>query len=180
MTKRFLRARSRILKLPQDIQREIDRMLLGVGPERKTYDEVVAWVKDRGYETSTSAISRYYRYLKTLENVKIASQQVKAILDETDKDSMLELEEGISRMASAIVMEILQEAETSRKTDIQYVTRIIGEFARLQMSSVAREKLKIEFRRKAQKAVENIEKTAQKQLDPETLRKIREEIYGIV
>jgi len=46
---------------------------------------------------------------------------------------------------------------------------------------VARERLKLEYRQKVDRAVQAIEETAkQKGLDPETLRIIKEQIYGIV
>lgn len=154
-------------------------MLLEVGPERRTYDEIVSWVEKQGHKISTSALSRYYKYLQTLENVKIASQQVKAILDETEDDSPLELEEGVSKLGAVIMMEVLQEAKRGDKVDVSHIGRLMGDFARLQSASVARERLKLELRKRAKKAVANIESRA-KQLDPETLRTIREEIYGLI
>ena len=178
--RRIIRARSNILKLPRQIQQEIDRMLLEIGPERKTYEEITAWVLEQGFKCSPAALSRYYKYVQTLENVKIASQQVKAILDETAKDSPLELEEGVSKLGAVIMMEVLQEAKRSEgKVDVAHIGRLLGDFARLQNASVARERLKADLRKKAEKVVENIEKNTKKQLDPETLKMIREEIYGL-
>ena len=181
MTKRrIFRTKSNILKLPRNVQQEIDRMLLEIGPARKTYEEITAWVMEQGFKTSPAALSRYYRYVETLENVKIASQQVKAILDETGQDSPLELEEGVSKLGAVIMMEVLQEARRAGGgVDVEHIGRLLGDFARLQNASVARERLKSDLRKKAEKAVENIEKTAKKQIDPETLKMIREEIYGL-
>lgn len=175
------RSKSRILNLPTAIVQEIDRMLLEVGGGRKTYDEIVAWVQSQGCETSRSALSRYFKHVQALERVKIISQQVKAIIDETENDSPLELEEGVSKLGAVIMMEVFQEALKGDRVDVKHIGRLMGDFARLQKADVARERLRMDFKKRAKKAVETIEKKTKKAgLDPETLRIIKEEVYGIV
>jgi len=174
------RSKSNILKLPEPIAREIDRMLIEVGEGRKTYEQIVEWAADQGCRTSTSALSRYFKYVQALEKGKRVSQQVKAILDETDKNSPLELEEGVSKLGATVMMEVFQEAMSADSIDIDRIGRPMGDFARLQSSTVQREKLKEAFSQKAKKAVKNIEKQTKKKLDPETLKIIKEQVYGIV
>lgn len=173
------RLKSGILKLPEAIVREIDRMLVEVGEERRTYDEIVGWVQAQGQEVSRSALSRYFKNVQALEKVKLMTQQVKAIIDETGQ-SPLELEEGASKLGAVIMMEVFQEALRGEdKVDVKHIGRLMGDFAKLQNASVARERLKMDFKKKAAKAVESIEKKTKKSLDAETLRVIKEEIYGI-
>ena len=175
------RSKSGILKLPSDVVQQVDAMLVEVGEKRRTYDEIVAWVADQGHSISRSALSRYFKYVQALEKVKLVSQQVKAIIDEAGTESPLELEEGTSKLGAVVMMEVFQEAMKDDAVDVKHIGRLMGDFAKLQRASVARERLKMDFAKKAKKAVDAIEsKTRKKSLDPETLRIIREEIYGIV
>lgn len=178
MAKTF-RSKSNILKLPSEIVQEIDRMLVEVGEGRKIYEEIVAWVEEQGHSTSTSALSRYYKYIQALERVKIMSQQVKAILDETDKDSPLELEEGVSKLAATVIMEVLQEATKDGKPDVKYIGRLLGDFAKLQRSDVARERLKMDFRKKADKFIKDAEGKSKEMSKEELLDFIKGRVYGL-
>jgi hypothetical protein len=63
------------------------------------------------------------------------------------------------------------------KVDFTKLGRMVAELNR---ASIAQKKWITEVREKAKKAVENVEKKIAGQIDPETLRKVREEIYGIV
>lgn len=179
-----IRSKSHILKLPTEILQEVDRMLLAVGPERKTYREVIAWLADKGYTTSLPALSRYFRYIRTLDQVNITAQQVKAILDEVQQSAPLELEEGVSKLCATLLMEAFQEAfKEGGGVNVKKIGRLVGDFAKLQASSVARAKFQQDYREKVEQALKRIEhktKKAKKSLDPETRRIIREEVYGLI
>lgn len=174
------RNKSNILKLPEPIAREIDKMLLEVGGGRKTYEQIVSWVADQGWKTSTSALSRYFKYIQALEKVRIVSQQVKAILDETQGDSPLELEEGVSKLGATVMMEVLQEAMSGEKIDVKHIGRLMGDFARLQSATIQREKLKEEFSKKAKKAALDISQYGKNSgLSDEVVEEIRKRILGL-
>ena len=57
------RPTSRLLKYPKHIVEQIDKMLISVGTERRTYREIAEWLKEEGYVTSESAVGRYAKYL---------------------------------------------------------------------------------------------------------------------
>lgn len=152
-------------------------MLTEVGEERKTYEEIAEWVKEQGYQTSKSAIQRYARWVSALEKVKLVGEQARTIIEEAGHDP-LRIEEATSKLGAVVMMEVFQEAMKGDKIDVGHIGRLMGDFARLQKSSVDREKLKAIILDKLKQATDKVAK--KKKLDPETLKIIREEIYGLI
>ena len=60
----------RLLKYPKYIVEQVDKMIISEGPDRRTYKEIVEWVKEQGYNTSESAVGRYAKYLFTQGRTK--------------------------------------------------------------------------------------------------------------
>lgn len=111
--------------------------------------------------------------------MRLAREQARTIVEEGGDKPATELIEAASSLTQQLILEHLVE----NQIDLESVRpdRLIQALSMLEKSTVAREKLKLESRRKADAAVKNIEEVAaSKGIDPETLRKIREEIYGIV
>lgn len=65
----------RIRLFPEDIQIEVNRMILSRGDERKTYGAIVVWLRERGYQTSESAVGRYADHLEKMEREKLLSKK---------------------------------------------------------------------------------------------------------
>ena len=159
-------------RLPQEVRQEINDRLV----EGYTYDDIAEAVRGLGHSVSRSGIHRYGRqYLAKLERVKMVNDQAKAIVSEVG--SGLDMEEATSKLITQMVMEMLMKMDELPET--KNITGVLSAFAKLQSSSVLRERLKKEIRTRADKAVEKIEKVMSASLDPETLRVIREEVYGI-
>lgn len=173
-----MRSKSHLLKLPDEIRDLVNEMILATGPERKTYEEIAAWVQGQGFQTSKSAIDRYAKWLISMEKVKLLGDQAKAIIDQAGQDSPLRLEEATSKLGAVIMMELFQEVLQGDTVDPKKIGRLMGDFAKLQSSAVQRERLKDDFKAKVKKATDKISK--RKNLDPETIRVIKEEIYGLV
>jgi len=152
-------------------------MLVGVGEDRRTYQEIADWLNEIGFKTSKSAIDRYAKYFYALEKVKFVGEQAKTIIEAAGEDP-LKIEEATAKLGAVVMMEVFQEAMRGDMIDVKHIGRLMGDFARLQKSSVDREKLKAIILEKIEKATEKMAK--KKKLDPETLRIIREEIYGLI
>ena len=86
------------------------------------------------------------------------------------------LEETASKLfAKKIVQLLLAEG-----IDINKIPRIVSDFARLQMSSVHRERMKAEMRKKVSKAADEIQKAVKsKGLSDKAAKEIRKKILGI-
>jgi len=160
-------------ELPVEIREQVDRLLIEPG---NTYDDIKAFLDEQGFDISRSAIGRYGQdFLNTYQQLKIIEDKSRVLVSEAG-DGMV-LEEATAKMFSQMIL----EAQLSGKLDIKKLPRIISDFARLQASSVLRERLKKEVSKRADKALDNIaKKTRKKNIDPETLKIIKEEIYGII
>lgn len=160
-------------ELPVEIREQVDRLLVEGG---STYDEIKAFLAGQGFDISRSAIGRYGKdFMAVYQRMKIVEDKSRVLVSEAG-DGMV-LEEAAAKMFSQMIL----EAQLSGSLDIKTLPRIISDFARLQASTVLRERLKKDIAKKAAKAVANIEQKIQKRhLDPATLKIIREEIYGIV
>lgn len=170
------RSKSRLLKLPRPILEQVNQMLVDVGEGRKTYDEIVDWVKEQGYQTSRSAVSRYARWVMALEKIKLVGEQAKVIIEEAGHDP-LKIEEATAKLGAVVMMEVFQEAMRTDKIDVKHIGRLMGDFARLQKSSVDREKLKAVISEKIEKA---IDATPEGHMTKEELKKMmKEHIYGV-
>jgi len=87
------------------------------------------------------------------------------------------LEEAVAKKMAATLMELLLD----EGVDISKTPRIISDFAKLQSSTVQRERLKTEFQRKAEAACESVKQKASKAgLSPEVVGEIEREILGLV
>lgn len=171
------RSKSRLLKLPKETLNQVNEMLVDVGEGRRTYQEIADWVNEQGYQTSKSAVDRYAKYFFALEKIRFVGEQAKTIIEAAGQDP-LKIEEATSKLGAVVMMEVFQEAMRGDKIDVGHIGRLMGDFARLQKSSVDREKLKSIVLEKIEKATEKVAK--KKKLDPETLRIIKEEVYGLM
>lgn len=159
--------------LPQELVEMVNQKLVG----GHTYKEITEYLSKLGHEISQAAIGRYGKdFLSKLEKLKLVKEQARAILTETDGLS-LEMEEASVQIALQKIMEFLMELD-----DLQgeKASKIMTALARLQSSSVSRERLKMDFRRKAQEAAEDVQKIVkQNGLSDAAVEEIRNRILGI-
>jgi hypothetical protein len=169
-----IRLRSRIAsELPQEIRREIDRMLVEGG---YTYDDIAAWASKKGFDISRSSIGRYGKgFLASYQRLRIVEDKSRALVSEAGEGMVLE------EAASKIFAQMIIEAQLSGELDIKELPRIVSDFAKLQASSIMRERLKKDFRDKAKAVAEDVVKVAkQGGLSGKTAEEIRKKILGIV
>jgi len=156
---------------PEPIREAINRALV----QGVTYEELVKRIAAEGYDIGKSSLHRYgSQFLQKLERVRLVREQAQAVVKEAGPES-LDMQDAISQLAVHQIAEALLEMGVVTDEPLH---KLANAFANLQRSDVMRERFKADFARKAEKAVANIERKA-KSLDPETMRVIREEIYGI-
>ncbi len=158
--------------LPDEIREQVDRLV--IEPD-VTLDDIALFLREKGYDISRSSIGRYSKeYFETYQRLRVMEDQAKALVG--DPEQGLVLEEAAAKLFNQRVLELLMEGGV----DLKAIPRILGDFARLQMSSVAREKWKSELRKKIAKTAEKVEKlTKSAGLTPATAARIRKEILGI-
>ena len=170
------RGHPKIAELPAELRDAIHRKFT----EGFTYQEISQWITDEGHPISRSAVGNYGKeFLSKMESLKLAREQARTIVDEGSDKPATELIEADSSLTQQLILEHL----VNNNIDLTKVKadRLIQALSMLERSTVARERLKLESRRKADEAVKNIENVAaSKGIDADTLRKIKEEIYGIL
>ena len=169
-----IRQHSRVSdELPAEMRAEVNRLLIEPGI---TYDDIKKYLDDNGYDISRSAIGRYGKgFLAVYQKLRIIEDKSKALVSEVGEG--LVLEEAASKM---FVQKII-ELQLDDKIDPTEIPRILSDFAKLQSSSIMRERLKDEFKKKVDKAADDVIKTVKKQgLTEEQAAEIKNKILGIV
>lgn len=156
--------------LPGELKGEVDRLLI----EGSTYEEITAFLKAKGHDISKSSIGRYGKeFLNEYRKLRIIEDQSRALVSEAG-DGMV-IEEAASKVFSQQILELL----LSRDMDLRKIPRLISDFAKLQASSVVRERMKIDFKKKTEKVFAKAEENMKSMTKEELLKEIREEVYGL-
>jgi hypothetical protein len=160
-------------ELPQELKREVDRLLV---EGNVTYDDIKAFLEEKGYDISRSAIGRYGKeFLASYQRLRVIEEKSRALVSEAGDGMVLE------EAAAKIFAQKIVEAQLLEGFDILENPRLIGDFAKLQSSTVARERFKRELKDKVEKTAESVVRTArQGGLSEEKAEEIRRKILGIV
>ena len=163
-----IRRHGKVYDLPQDIKAEVDRFLV----EGATYEEISEYLKKKGYDISKSAIGRYGKeFFNFYRTVKIVEEKSRALVSEAGDG--LTLIEACEKIFTKQIIELL----LANEVDVRKIPRLISDFARLQQSSVLREKVKAELKKKLKKILDSAEQKPMSQ--KELLRFIKEKVYGL-
>lgn len=169
-----VRQHSRISdELPAEIRAEVNRLL--IEPD-VTYDDIVAFVKEKGYDISRSSVGRYGKgFLAIYQKLRIIEDKSKALVSEAGEGLVLE------EAASKLFVQKIIELQMADDIDIKDIPRILSDFAKLQSASIMRERLKGDFKKKVDKAADDVVKTVKKEgLSAEKAAEIRNKILGVV
>lgn len=110
------RAVGKIDKLPPDLKDTVDQMLVS----GQTYREIVAYLADNGEKLSQAAVSRYaQRFLANAQQLRIAQENFRMILTETERYPELDPAEAILRMASQKVFDAVSQLG---ETDLECIS----------------------------------------------------------
>jgi hypothetical protein len=160
-------------ELPAEVRGQVDRLLIEGGA---TYDDIRDFLAEQGYDISRSAIGRYGKdFLNTYQRLRVAEDQARSLVSEVGDG--LALDEAASKLLMQQVLELLISTELTPKERMSLMKSV----AFLQSSSVQREKLKSELRKKAETAVGEVAQIAKNGgLSDEAIRQIEEQVLGIV
>lgn len=109
------RACGKIDKLPPDLKDTVDQMLVS----GQTYREIVAYLSENGEQLSQAAVSRYAsRFLANAQQLRIAQENFRMILTETERYPELDPAEAILRMASQKVFDAIAKLDEGQFDDV--------------------------------------------------------------
>jgi hypothetical protein len=176
MGKMTKRSHSKVAKLPEEIRAAVDRKIM----EGVEYQEIADYINSMGTPVSRSSVNRYgQKFMAKMERLRLAREQAKIVVEGAKDGPALETVEAANQMAVQIILERLIEMDDIKEAKS---TDVLKALALLERSATNRERLKLEAKRKADEAIKNIESAAtagRRNLDPDTLAFIKEQIYGI-
>ncbi|MDK2902466.1 MAG: hypothetical protein PWQ93_385 [Clostridiales bacterium] len=169
------RKHHKIEKLPDELVEAVNQKLV----EGYTYQQVTDWLNEMGHSIGKSSVARYGKdFLSRLERLRVIKDQARAIVEESGDRPATEMAEAANQLAMQLITETLMKVDEVSTDDIN---KIFNALAKLESSGVQRERLKLDYKQKIDKAVNRIEEVGKKKgLDPETLQIIKEQVYGIV
>jgi len=157
--------------LPPEILVQVNELLV----DGKSGEEIRGFLAALGYDFEKTVFGRYGAdFLENYRRLKIVEEKSRAL--SADEENELVIEEAASRAFAWMIV----EAQLDGKIDLKSLPRLLADFARLQSSNVQREKLRREWKAKAEKAAQEVEKSARRGgLSDETARQIRLKILGL-
>lgn len=172
-------ARSKITQLPPEVKAGLDRRL--IDGSFADYAALAQWLRGQGFEISRSAVHRYgQEFEEKIAAIKIATEQARAITDAVGDDAG-KMGNALISLVQEKAFNVLVKMAELEPDDVNF-SKLTVAIAKLNNAAVAQKKWQAEVQKKADQAVKNIEAKAsgKKSLDPETMKIIKEEIYGIV
>ncbi len=185
MTKR--RTHSVIDKLPEDLRDVLMRMIvdnvwpddwLGPTDGKPTYDDLVLYCSTQGYVVSRSAIGRWAKRMQVYALMKSAAGIAQNAMQGLSDENATEIQKACAEVITAQIIEasVSNKLTTKQIRDLATATRDCTAVT-MKADTYIRDRAKA----KADAAVKKITKLAtKKQIDPEVLKVIREQVFGIV
>jgi len=181
------RTHSTIDTLPASLKSAVNRMLIddefpddwtGEEMHRPTYDDVVEYLKSKGTRISRSAVGRYGMRMRTLARMKRAGAITREIMADLTNEKASQTQKAVAEMITAVAIEFVSGREDFDAEDIRDVAKAMKDCTAIAISSDKYVRTQLE--EKTKEADKNVTEIAKKKnIDPETLRMIREQIYGI-
>ena len=113
------RKHSKIDSLPTDIKEAVEEMI----KSDFTYREIVNYIKNQGFEISQSSVQRYASGLnETLQSLRLAQENFRAVMEETEKYKNLDVSDGILRLLSNQVFQNINNMSEDQMNDVNFET----------------------------------------------------------
>lgn len=182
------RTHSTIDKLPAGLRETLTAMLVdnfwpddfeGHYDGKPRYEDLVAYCRLRGFRVSESAIGRYGMRMRTIARMKNAGLIARETMAGMTDENASKTQKAAAEMATALALEFMASHDDYSSKQIKEICQAIRDCT--QVSIKADQYIRGQVKEKAVKADKAISKLAkQKKIDPEVLKQIREQVYGIV
>ncbi len=119
MGKKKNRKHSIIDGLPADLKEAVEEMIKA----DFTYREIVEYIRKNGFEISQSSVQRYASGLNaTLQSLKMAQENFRVVMEETEKYKNLDVSDGILRLLSNQVFQSINHLNEEQLNDVDFDT----------------------------------------------------------
>lgn len=172
--------RSKVDGLPAGLKAELERLLLD--QSHGGYDALATWLAEQGYQIGKSSLHRHdARLHATMGRIRAAAEAA-VILNRAAPDDTDEQGAATIRMVQASLFEAMTRlADASEEDDLADRIKLLSSAARAvadaSRASIGQKKFAEEVRVKLDEA-ERVASKSGKRLDADTLRAIREALYG--
>lgn len=172
--------RPKIERLPPAVRRWIERAL--IDRTHGTYEALEQALKEKGYQISDTALWKYdQRLQRVMERIRASTEAARLIAAEMP-DAKDDLSQTLLRMVQSEMFDImvkLREAAEEGTLDerLKAISAAIRAAADSARASAAHRRWQEEVKEKLDAAEAEAEKRG-KRLDPETLKAVREALYG--
>lgn len=113
------RKHSIIDRLPADLREAVDEMIKA----DFTYHEIVEYIRRNGVQISVSSVQRYAANLnETLQSLRLAQENFRAVMEETEKYKNLDVTDGILRLLSNQVFQAINNLSEEQAQEIDFET----------------------------------------------------------
>jgi len=149
------------------------------GTGKPSYDDMVTYLEQTGHPISRSAVGRWARRMLTIARMKEGAEIMTAAMGDITEENVGQRQKAVAEMITAHMATFLSENETIKPKDMMALGVTVRDMVNV---SIKAEKFRTE--QIDQKAVEADKKITdiakKKKIDPEVLKQIREQVYGIV
>jgi len=185
MSKR--RTHSTIDTLPADLRSTITAMVTDnawpadwphESTGHPTYDDIVTYCQLHGQTISRSAVGRWAANLRTMTRYRQYGELAKRVMADMDGDASV-AQKAAAEMLTSVLIEYLANRDSFDPRDMKHMGDAISACNRIAIQADKHHAAAVAAKaQKADKAIKGIAK--RKNLDPETLAYIRQQVYGIV
>lgn len=181
------RTHSSIDTLPAEIREQLIRMVVdnewpagfsgGEGAPR--YEDCCEWLRSRGQTISLSALGRWAVKMRLMARLRQSSELVRTVMADLTAENAAQTQKAAAEMITAITIDFAAQNESWNASDIRQVARAMRDCGAIAIQADEYVRGQVEKKTKAaDRAITEL--AGKKKIDPETLKAIREQVYGIL
>jgi len=178
-------AQSSIDQLPDEVRKDLHQRLVASGFHG--YDGMAAWLQEQGYQISRSAVHRHGQKVQQRINRIQASTEAAKLIAEAAPDQEDARSAAVTALVQSELFDAMLALEQADQEDdpgarIKLLSQAGRAIAEVSRASITQKRWADEVRSKDAARLAKMEQDAKggkTGLDAATLRRVREEIYGI-
>ena len=188
MARHQRRTHSSIDKLPAELRDTLRSMIIdgqwpaGYEPDydgRPRYQDVVAYAQSQGHTLAHSSVGRWAKQLRVFERMRTSAAITRDVMADLTSENASATQKAAGEMITAAAIDFMSDHDSFSSKELRDIATAMKSCAGIAID--ADQYIREQAKRKAEAADQKITAVAvKKHIDPETLRMIREEIYGIV
>ncbi len=158
-----------------------------LGPEGKEadrsgtprYEDCAHYLALKGHEVSKSAIGRFGKRMRILARMKQSGVIVRDVMGDLNDEKASATQKAVAEMITAITIDFISSHDSYTAREIKEVAKAIKDCTAVSINAdkYIREQLSKKVEQADKKITEIVKK---KKIDPEVLKMIREQVYGII